>query len=128
MNNISTYLRNTLANAVLRDQAYTPPTTVWLALYATDPTPDDTATEVTGNGYARVQITFTAPTAGICTLAATITFPAATGSQGSIGYGGLRDAQTGGNLLFSGPLASAQVVSTNGVIQFSAGQITAGFN
>ena len=128
MNNISTYLRNKLASLVLLGQPYTPPTAVWLALYASDPTPDDTAAEVSGNGYARVQVSFAAPTAGICSLLANATFPTSTGSQGSIGYGGLRDAQTGGNLLFSGPLASAQLVAASQVVQFSAGQITAGFN
>jgi hypothetical protein len=37
-------------------------------LYTSDPTPADLPTEVSGNGYARVQVTFGAPTAGIFTL------------------------------------------------------------
>jgi hypothetical protein len=128
MNNISTYLRNKLAGAVLRGEDFTPPADVWLALYATDPTPDDTATEVSGSGYARVKLTFGAPTTGICVLSQDATFPAATGSQGSVGFGGIRDAQSGGNLLFSGPLAASQLVSANGVVQFKSGQISCGFN
>ena len=42
MNNLSTYLRNALSSTALRAAAYTPPTTVYLALYTADPTPDDT--------------------------------------------------------------------------------------
>lgn len=120
MNNLSTYLRNALANVALRNQPYTAPTNVYLALYTADPTPDDTATEVSGNAYARQQITFGAPTAGVCTSTADVTFPQATGSWGTVAYGGIRDALTGGNLLWSGALGSSQAIATGGVLQFFA--------
>ena len=45
---ISTYLADKLFNHVLRNEVYTPPAKVYLALYTTDPTAAGTGTEVQG--------------------------------------------------------------------------------
>ena len=79
MNNLSTYLKNQLVNAALRGQAYTPPTHIYLALYTSDPTADDLGTEVSGNGYARQQVAYAAPTAGVSVNSTDVTFPQAVG-------------------------------------------------
>ena len=109
MNNVSTYLRNQLVNCALRNTPYTPPATVYLALYTSDPTTEDVGTEISGGGYQRQPINFGAPIAagsgsGVVSNTATITFPQATAAQGTAAYAGIRDAQTGGNLLFFGPM------------------------
>lgn len=133
MNNVSTYLRNQLVNCALRGIAFTPPAHVYLALYTSDPTTEDVGTEIAGNGYARQQLTFGAPIAsgsgsGVCNTTADTTFPQATGAQGTATHGGIRDALTGGNLLFFGPLAQAQAIAVGGIVQFKAGQVSAGIN
>ncbi len=46
MAEMSNYLENALINVTLRATAYTAPTTVYLALYTSDPTDADTGTEV----------------------------------------------------------------------------------
>lgn len=53
----SNYLEDALLNHVLRNTAYTPPTTVYAALYLSDPTDEDKGQEVKGGGYARAAIT-----------------------------------------------------------------------
>lgn len=52
MSQLSNYLENKLIDHVLRNTAYTPPATVYLALYTTDPTDADSGTEVSGGGTA----------------------------------------------------------------------------
>ena len=45
MAEMSNYLENALINATLRNTGYTSPTTVYLALYTTDPTDADAGDE-----------------------------------------------------------------------------------
>src|SRR5690606_41168718 len=61
--NMSNYLAAALLNRIFRGQAMTFPTNVYVALYTSDPTKNDTGQEVTGGGYARQQVIFSAPVA-----------------------------------------------------------------
>ena len=124
MSQMSTYLENALLNHVLRNTNLTSPATVYAALYTTDPTGADTGTEVTGGSYARQSINFGAPSGGSCANATDVTFPVATGSWGTIGWVGIRDASTGGNLLYVGALSVSQNVATGNQFKFPAGQLT----
>jgi len=69
---MSNYLENALVNAVLRNTAYTSPTTVYVGLYTSDPTDANTGTEVAGNGYARQAATFATPSNGASTTSANL--------------------------------------------------------
>lgn len=124
MSEMSNYLENALVNAVLRNTAYTSPTTVYLALYTTDPTDADSGTEVSGNAYARQSITFGAPSNGVTTNSAAIEFPQATGSWGTVAYVGIRDASTAGNLLFHTPLDASKTIATGDVFRVAAGSLS----
>ena len=124
MSEMSNYLENALVNAVLRNTAYTSPTTVYLALYTTDPTDADTGTEVSGNAYARQSITFGAPSNGVTTNSVAIEFPQATGSWGTVAYVGIRDASTAGNLLFHTPLDASKTIATGDVFRVAAGSLS----
>lgn len=123
MSKMSNYLENALVNATLRGTAYTAPTTVYLALYTTDPTDGDTGTEVTGGAYARKAATFSAPTDGATSLAAGVTFPQATAGWGTVTHIGVRDALTGGNLLYHTSLTTARAVLTGDTLGFLSGQV-----
>lgn len=106
---MSTYLANAILNEVLRNTNYVPPATVYLALYTTNPTAADTGTEVTGGSYARQSMSWAAASGGSSSTAADINFaamPAVT-----VTYLGIRDAVTGGNLLFYGAWASAKTLN-----------------
>lgn len=124
MSKISNYLENQLINHVLRNTSYSSPTTVYLALYTTNPTDADTGTEVSGGSYARQAVTFGAPSNGVSSNSSTITFPVATGNWGDIAFVGIRDALTGGNLLFYGATAVTKTINTGDQLIVNAGDLT----
>ena len=124
MSEISNYLENALINATLRNTAYTSPATVYVALYTTDPTDADTGTEVSGNGYARQSVTFSAPSNGATSNSAAVEFPQATGSWGTVAYIGIRDASSGGNLLYHTPLDASKTIATGDVFRIAIGSLT----
>lgn len=123
--NISNYLSAAIFNYVLRNITFTAPTTIYLALYKSDPTPADTGTEVTGGAYVRVPITFAAPAleSGNQTVksAADIEFPVATADWGLVTHVGLRSALTGGNLLWSKAVDNPRTIQTGDKPKFLAG-------
>ena len=127
MAEMSNYLENALINAVLRNTSYTSPSTVYMALYTTDPTDADAGTEVSGNAYERQAITFGAPSDGVSTNSAVIEFPQATGSWGTVAYIGIRDASTAGNLLFHTPLDISKTIDTGDVFRVSIGSLSVTF-
>lgn len=124
MAQMSTYLENALLNHVLRNVGYTSPAGVYAALYTTDPTGADSGTEVTGGSYARQALTFAAPSGGSTSNSADVNFPVATGSWGTITHVGIRDAASGGNLLYVGALTVSQTVANGNQFVFKAGQLT----
>lgn len=123
-NNFSNYMANALVNATLKNTNYTSPATIYLALYTTDPTKANTGNEVSIGGYARTPITFATPTNGATSNAATVTFPAATTSWGTIAYFAIFDAPTGGNMLYFGSLTSSVSIATGNTFVAQTGAIT----
>jgi len=124
MAEMSNYLENALINATLRNTSYTSPSTVYLALYTSDPTDADTGTEVTGNAYERQSITFGSPSNGVSTNTAAIEFPQATGSWGTVAYIGIRDASTSGNLLYHTALDASKAIATGDVFRVAIGSLS----
>jgi hypothetical protein len=124
MAEMANYLENAIINAVLRNTSYTSPTLVYVALYTSDPTDADTGTEVSGGSYARTAVTFGAPSDGVTTNSASVTFPTATASWGTVSYIGLRDASTAGNLLFHTALDEAKTVGTGDIFTISTGNLS----
>ncbi len=80
---MSNYLENALINEVLRATGYTAPTTVYVALFTSDPTDAGSGTECSGTSYARQSATFAAPSNGASSTSADINFPQAGGSWGT---------------------------------------------
>jgi hypothetical protein len=124
MAEMSNFLENALINATLRNTSYTSPSTVYLALYTSDPTDADTGTEVTGNAYERQSITFGSPSNGVSTNTAAIEFPQATGSWGTVAYIGIRDASTSGNLLYHTALDASKAIATGDVFRVAIGSLS----
>lgn len=121
---MSNYLENALINGTIRGSSYTAPTDVYVALYTSDPTDADTGTEVSGGSYARQIVTFAAPSNGASASNADVTFPQATASWGTVGWIGLKDAVSGGNLLYHTPLNVSKVIDTGDVFKISSGNLT----
>jgi hypothetical protein len=124
MAEMSNYLENALINVTLRNTAYTTPTTVYLALYTTDPTDADTGTEVTGGSYARQSITFGAPSNGASTNSAAIEFPQCTASWGTVTHVGIRDASTAGNLLYHTPLDASKTIDSGDIFKIAISSLS----
>ena len=124
MAEISNYLENQLINGTLRATNYTAPSTVYVALYTSDPTDADTGTEVSGGSYARQSVTFAAPSNGSSASNADVTFPQATANWGTVAYIGLRDDVTGGNLLYHTALDTSKKIETGDIFKIATGNLT----
>lgn len=124
MAEFSNYLENALINAVLRNTSYTSPTTVYVGLFTSDPTDAGSGTEVSGGSYSRTSITFGAPSNGVTTSNADCTFPQATASWGTVGWIGLHDASTSGNLLFHTPLDTSKTIDSGDIFKIASGSLT----
>lgn len=124
MAEMSNYLEDALINATLRNTSYTSPATVYVALFTTDPTDAGTGTEVSGGSYARVSVSFGAPSNGVTTNSGAVTFPTATGSWGTITHIGLMDALTTGNLLYHTALDASKAVASGDIFTIGAGNLS----
>ena len=124
MAEISNYLENAIINATLRNTTYTSVATVYVSLWTTDPTDAGSGTEVSGGSYARTAVTFGAPSNGVTTNSADVTFPTATGSWGTVGWIGINDALSGGNLLYHTALDVSKTVASGDIFRISTGNLS----
>ena len=124
MAEISNYLENAIINATLRNTTYTSPATVYVSLWTSDPTDSGSGTEVSGGSYARTSVTFGAPSGGVSTNSAAVEFPQATASWGTIGWIGINDASTSGNLLYHTALDTSKTIDTGDIFKIATGNLS----
>jgi hypothetical protein len=124
MAEISNYLENAIINATLRNTTYTSPATVYVSLWTSDPTDAGSGTEVSGGSYARTAVTFGAPSNGVSTNSAAVEFPQATASWGSIGWIGINDASTSGNLLYHTALDTAKTIDSGDIFKIATSNLS----
>ena len=124
MSEMSNFLENALINATLRATTYTSPSTVYVALFTTDPTDANTGTEVTGGSYARTSVAFAAPSNGASASSADCTFPTCTSTWGTVSHIGIFDASTSGNLLYHTPLDTSKTIETGDIFKIASGSLT----
>ena len=124
MAEISNYLENAIINATLRNTTYTSPATVYVSLWTSDPTDAGSGTEVSGGSYARTAVTFGAPSGGVSTNSAAVEFPQATASWGSIGWIGINDASTSGNLLYHTALDTAKTIDSGDIFKIATSNLS----
>jgi hypothetical protein len=107
--NISTYLSNALLNHSLGVAVYTPPSTIWGALYTSAPNVSGGGVEVNASDYARVATTWVPASNEQIQNAGNIRFPASgntLANWGTVIFLGLFDTLVGGNLLWFGALSA----------------------
>ena len=125
MSGFSDYLEDKVLEHVFGGNAFTAPTTLYVALYTVAPSDTGGGTEVSGGAYARQTGTFTVsgtnPTTASNTAA--IEYPTATADYGTVVAVGILDASSGGNLLAYSTLDSSKVVSSGDVFRFNAGDL-----
>jgi hypothetical protein len=124
MAEMSNFLEDALINATLRATTYTSVATVYVSLWTSDPTDAGSGTEVSGGSYARTAVTFAAPSNGVTTNDADVTFPTATASWGVVGWIGINDALTGGNLLYHSPLDTSKTIDSGDIFKISTGNLS----
>jgi hypothetical protein len=124
MAEMSNFLENALINATLRNTTYTSVATVYVSLWTSDPTDAGSGTEVSGGSYARTAVTFAAPSNGVTTNSADVTFPTATASWGVVGWIGINDALSSGNLLYHTPLDTSKTIDSGDIFKISTGNLS----
>jgi hypothetical protein len=129
---LSDYIENAIINHILRNQAFTPPTTVYLALFTvvTGLEADLGVTgEVSGGSYARQTCALNAASGGSSANTSEVTFPTATVAWGTVTHWALVDHVsntnwgTNVNVLMWGALDVSKVVGVGDVAKVSAGAL-----
>ena len=146
MSAMSNYLENKLVDHIFRGQTFGLPPTLYVGLFLSDPGEGTPTGEITGNGYARAQLSPTlanwAGTQGAGTTTAStgtggatsnngvITFPTPTPNQwGQVTHFAIFDALTAGNMLFKGALSGGgKTVNAGDTVTFPAGQLQITFD
>ena len=120
----SNYLADSLINATTRAIDYSTPAKVWVALYTSDPTKEDTGFEIDQPSYNRLELTTTEPVDGVSTNASEMKWSTATTDWGIISHVGIRDAEVDGNLLYFTNLEEAKDIRTGDQFQIVVGNLT----
>ena len=125
----SNYLENKLLDHVL-SSAYTRPATLYLALFKNNASVESNlesnikTDEVSGNGYARVAISFSAAANGAAKNSGIVTFSPATAAWGTISHVAVMDASTSGNVLFWGAVTVPKLIETGDIFQIAVANLT----
>ena len=125
MAEFSSYLENKIIDHILRNQSYTPPATIYVALFTADNGLEGgTITgEVSGGAYARQSITLSAASGGASSNTADIPFPTATADWGTITHVALMDAASGGNVLMHSALDASKTVNNGDTFKINSGDL-----
>jgi hypothetical protein len=126
MAEMSNYLENALINVTLRNTTYTAPATVYVSLWTSDPTDAGSGTEVStsATSYVRQSVTFGAPSNGASLNTTAVEFPQATASYGTVGWIGINDAASSGNLLYHSPLTTSKTIDTGDIFKIAIGSLS----
>jgi len=110
----SNFYRNALANETFRDGTFTKPLALYVALFNTTPDADGVGVEVSGDGYARVQVdpgsaNWSLTSDGFVANVNAISFPDPLNNDdwGVINGYAIFDASTGGNMYTYNDLTTA---------------------
>ena len=123
MSALSDYAENKVLDVLGANATFTAPSNVYLGLSTGSLGDDNSGTELTGNNYSRVSVSFGAAAGGTMSNDAAIEFAAATGSWGSVSHWGLYDAASSGNLLVHGSFSAAKTIASGDVLKVATGDL-----
>ena len=132
MAGLTNYLEDKIWNHVFGSTSYTKPTNWYVGLLTAAPSDSAGGTEVSGGSYARQVIAFTITGGGTALAVNTsaITFPTATTDWGTIGWVGIYDALTSGNLVAYQNLqlsdfstSTTKIVNDGDIFKFNASTV-----
>ena len=130
----SDYLEIKLLDHVLGNAAYSQPANIYVALFtastgleANNPTAE---VSTSGTAYVRQAVSFANASSGSAATDATLTFPVATASYGTVTHIAIVDHATNTtwgsnvNVLFWGALTTSKAIDTNDQFIISSGNLT----
>jgi hypothetical protein len=129
----SDYLESGILDHTLRGSTLPTPSTIYLALYTTDPTDGATGAEVIDSAYIRQDMArggvissgWTSPTTSgegkAVSNAQVIQFPPVADGTVTISHYALFDSQTGGNMLYHGAFTVSKTLEINDVLSIDIG-------
>ena len=122
---LSDYAEKLLLDFLMTTGSATRPTNWYVALYTGAPSDSGGGTEVSGSGYARKSVTFSAAASPGGTTSNTneVSFTASGGNYGTVTHMGIFDASSSGNLLWHGALTASKTVADGDTLTFAAGNI-----
>ena len=115
----SNYLADALIDATVRKTTYTTPTQTYVALYTSDPTKNNTGTEVSGTTYTRFPLTMDAPDDGVTQNTSEMEWAVATTVWGTITHVGIMDTAVAGNLLYFAELIEPKNITVGDQFQIT---------
>lgn len=124
----SDYLEEKILDHVFNLNSFVQPSNLYVALFTAAPSDSGGGTEVSGNAYARVEVTnnsssWTRTNSTVVNDNA-ITFPTPTPSGwGTVTHYGIYDASSGGNLIDWNVLTNARVTQAGTPLEFAAGAL-----
>ena len=124
MAEMSDYLEVKLLNLTLNGAAFTAVNDPYVSLHTADPTDAGTGAEVSGGSYARTAASFSTATVGVVATDADVTFPTATATWGVVGWIGLWDAASGGNMLYHTALDATKTIDSGDIFKITTGNLT----
>lgn len=137
MSKFSDYTEANIIEATLRGASFPVIAGTYIALFINDPTDANvTGGEVQtaswptyvrkdcSNGSGGVSSGWNPASNGVSANAKLLSFPANNGPTVIIGFIGIYDAATGGNLLYHAPLVTSKTLLVGDVLAFAAGSIT----
>ena len=122
---LSDYSEKLLLDWAMTTGSATRPTAWYVALYTAAPNDTGGGTEVTGGGYIRKAVTFAAAATpgGTTSNTGDVTWTASGANFGTVGWIGIHDAESSGNLLWHGAMTASKIVNDGDTLEFSVGNI-----
>ena len=123
------YLEGKILDHVLRNIPYTPPTTIYLALFTADPgEAGSLAAEITDPAYQRKAVTFSTAvddveSGKLVKSTIDLDFAQATTEWGTVTHVMLMDAPTEGNGLYYGTVTNPKAISVGDFIKVPASEL-----
>lgn len=122
---LSDYAEKLLLDWMMTTGAATRPTAWYVALFTAAPSDAGGGTEVSGAGYARQSVTFSAASTpgGTTSNSNAVSFTASGGSYGTVTHVGIFTASSAGNLLWHGAMTASKTIADGDTLEFSIGNI-----
>jgi hypothetical protein len=121
---LTDYAENLILDWLLTAGAATRPSAWYVALHTAAPSDSNPSNgELSGDGYARQSVTFSAASSGATANTADLDFGPASGNWGEITHFSVWSASSGGNALLHGALSAPVTINTNDSFKVPAGDL-----